>query len=121
FSIVGRFLEHPRVYAFGVGEGTRVYIGSADMMTRNTERRVEIACPVLDPAVRAQILRDMEIYRADNVKARTLQPDGSYVKADRPEGVPAVDAQAAFMERALSEAEAAALTPPAPERRPGLL
>ena len=121
FSIVGRFLEHPRVYAFGVGEGTRVYIGSADMMTRNTERRVEIACPVLDPAVRAQILRDMEIYRADNVKARILQPDGSYVKADRPEGAPAVDAQAAFMERALSEAEAAALTPPAPERRPGLL
>ena len=122
FSVVGRFLEHPRIYAFGVGEETRIYIGSADLMTRNTERRVEIACPVLDPAVRDQILRDMETYRADNVKARVLLPDGAYVRTPRPEGAPAVDAQAAFMERAMAEAaQAAAQTPAAAERRPGLL
>ena len=110
FSIVGRFLEHPRIYAFGVGEGTRVYIGSADLMTRNTERRVEIACPVLDPAIRAQILRAIGIYQADNVKARVLHPDGSYSRVERQEGAPAVDAQAAFMGQALERP---------PGRRPG--
>ena len=92
FSIVGRFLEHPRIYAFGVGEETKLYIGSADLMTRNTERRVEIACPVLDPAVRRQIRHYVELYCSDNVKARVLQPDGSYTRVERPEGVPAVDA-----------------------------
>ena len=121
FSIVGRFLEHPRIYAFGVGEGTRVYIGSADLMTRNTERRVEIACPVLDPAIRAQILRAIGIYQADNVKARVLHPDGSYSRVERQEGAPAVDAQAAFMEQALEEAsQTTAQAPTASERRPGL-
>ena len=121
FSIVGRFLEHPRIYAFGVGEGTRVYIGSADLMTRNTERRVEIACPVLDPAIRAQILRAIGIYQADNVKARVLHPDGSYSRVERQEGAPAVDAQAAFMGQALEEAaQAAAQAPAVPEHRPGL-
>lgn len=54
FSVVGRFLEHPRVFAFGAGEDASMYIGSADFMTRNTERRVEIACPVLDPAIRGR-------------------------------------------------------------------
>ena len=122
FSIVGRFLEHARVYAFGVGEGARVYLGSADLMTRNTERRVEIACPVLDPTVRGQILHDIGVYLADNEKARMLLPDGSYAKADRQPGDPAVDAQAVFMEEALAEAaQAAASVPRTPERSPGLL
>ena len=120
FSIVGRFLEHPRIYAFGVGEETKLYIGSADLMTRNTERRVEIACPVLDPAVRRQIRRYVELYCSDNVKARVLQPDGSYTRVERQEGAPAVDAQAALMEEAEREALAAVHAPPAPERRPGL-
>ena len=122
FSIVGRFLEHARVYAFGVGEGARVYLGSADLMTRNTERRVEIACPVLDPTVRGQILHDIGVYLADNEKARVLLPDGSYAKADRQPGDSAVDAQAVFMEEALAEAaQAAASAPRTPERSPGLL
>ena len=120
FSIVGRFLEHPRIYAFGVGEETKLYIGSADLMTRNTERRVEIACPVLDPAVRRQIRHYVELYCSDNVKARVLQPDGSYTRVARQEGAPAVDAQAALMEEAEREALAAVHAPPAPERRPGL-
>ena len=121
FSIVGRYLEHPRIYAFGVGEETRIYIGSADLMTRNTERRVEIACPVLDPAVRRQIRHYVELYCSDNEKARVLQPDGSYTRVERPEGAPGVDAQAALMDEAEREALAAAQAPPAPERRSGLL
>ena len=121
FSIVGRYLEHPRIYAFGVGEETRIYIGSADLMTRNTERRVEIACPVLDPAVRRQIRHYVELYCSDNEKARVLQPDGSYTRVERPEGTPGIDAQAALMDEAEREALAAAQAPPAPERRSGLL
>lgn len=121
FSIVGRFLEHPRIYAFGVGEETRLYIGSADLMTRNTERRVEIACPVLDPAVRRQIRHYVELYCSDNVKARVLQPDGSYTRVERPEGAPAVDAQAALMEEAEREALAAVQAPPVQERKRSLL
>ena len=121
FSIVGRYLEHPRIYSFGVGEETRIYIGSADLMTRNTERRVEIACPVLDPAVRRQIRHYVELYCSDNEKARVLQPDGSYTRVERPEGAPGIDAQAALMDEAEREALAAAQAPPAPERRSGLL
>ena len=121
FSIVGRFLEHPRIYAFGVGEETRIYIGSADLMTRNTERRVEIACPVVDPEVRRQIRRYVELFCADNVKARVLQPDGSYVRVERAEGTPALDAQAVLMDEAERESLAAVQAPPVPERRPGLL
>ena len=121
FSIVGRFLEHPRIYAFGVGEETKIYIGSADLMTRNTERRVEIACPVLDPAVRRQIRHYVELYCSDNVKARVLQPDGSYTPVERPEGAPAVDAQAALMDEAERESLAAVQAPPVQERKPGLL
>ena len=121
FSIVDRFLEHPRIYAFGVGEETKIYIGSADLMTRNTERRVEIACPVLDPAVRRQIRHYVELYCSDNVKARVLQPDGSYTRVERPEGTPGVDAQAVLMDEAEREALAAVQAPPVQERKPGLL
>ena len=122
FSVVGRFLEHPRIYAFGVGEEASLYIGSADLMTRNTERRVEIACPVLDPAVRRQIKHYVELYCSDNVKARDLQVDGAYAPVPRPEGAPAVDAQALLMEEISAEAASAAARPAAPqERRAGLL
>ena len=122
FSVVGRFLEHPRIYAFGVGEEASLYIGSADLMTRNTERRVEIACPVLDPAVRRQIKHYVELYCSDNVKARDLQVDGAYAPVPRPDGAPAVDAQALLMEEISAEAASAAARPAAPqERRAGLL
>ena len=122
FSVVGRFLEHPRIYAFGAGAETSVYIGSADLMTRNTERRVEIACPVTDPAVRRQIKHYVELYCSDNVKARNLGVEGTYTPVPRAEGAPAVDAQAALMEEAELEAASAAARPaPAPESRNGLL
>ena len=119
FSIVGRYLEHPRIYAFGVGEGTRLYIGSADLMTRNTERRVEIACPVVDPDVRRQIRQYVELFCSDNVKARNMGPDGSYTPVPRQEGAPAVNAQAALMEQAVREARAVANAPAPQEKRGG--
>lgn len=79
-SIVGRYLEHPRVFVFGKGEKTKIYIGSADMMTRNTEKRVEVACPVYDEAVKKRLLHQLKVMLADNVKAREMAEDGTYHK-----------------------------------------
>ncbi|MGB8451117.1 MAG: polyphosphate kinase 1 [Anaerocolumna sp.] len=78
-SIVGRFLEHSRIYSFGERQNARIYISSADMMTRNTEKRVEIAMPVLKQALSFRIFDMLTIMLSDNVKARVLQPDGSYI------------------------------------------
>ena len=76
-SIVGRFLEHSRIFCFGCGSDLKIYLSSADWMTRNTENRVEIACPVLDDALRTRLLNILDILLADNVKARELQSDGT--------------------------------------------
>ena len=97
-SVVGRYLEHPRIFSFGTGKDQKIYIGSADMMTRNTEKRVEVACPVLDGQIRRQINHDLKIMLSDNVKARIMQKDGTYMK--RTGGIKAVDSQAVFMEEA---------------------
>ena len=97
-SIVGRYLEHARIFSFGTGAEQKVYIGSADMMTRNTEKRVEVACPILDDGIRRQINHYLKIMLGDNVKARVLLSDGSYVKKKAAE--PLLDSQAAFMEEA---------------------
>ena len=78
FSIVGRYLEHSRIYQFGRGENADLYISSADFMTRNTERRVEIACPVLDSWCRKRLFHIIEELQRDNVKARELKPGGAY-------------------------------------------
>ena len=77
-SIVGRFLEHSRIYIFGRGEHARVYIASADFMTRNTLRRVEVASPVYDPDIRARILDMFDTMLRDNVQAREMGADGLY-------------------------------------------
>ncbi|WP_300963451.1 polyphosphate kinase 1, partial [Faecalibaculum rodentium] len=77
-SIVGRFLEHSRIYIFGPDEDMEMYISSADFMTRNTERRVEIAAPVTDPALRSRILAYFQSLLKDNQKRRELLPDGTY-------------------------------------------
>ncbi len=95
-SIVGRYLEHSRIYIFGK-EDPEVYISSADFMTRNTTRRVEVAAPVFDPDIRARVLRIFATLMKDNVKARVQLADGTYVRARR-EGEP-LNAQEAFMER----------------------
>ncbi|MGN0144948.1 MAG: polyphosphate kinase 1 [Clostridium sp.] len=79
-SIVGRFLEHSRIYSFGNGEDQKIYISSADFMTRNTEKRVEVACPILDDKLKARINDMIEIILKDNVKARELKSNGEYTK-----------------------------------------
>lgn len=99
-SIVGRFLEHSRIYCFGQNEDTRLYISSADIMTRNTEKRVEIACPVLDENVKKRIIDILEVQLHDNVKARILQSNAEYAKRSGSEYT-AVDCQTYFMEEAL--------------------
>ncbi len=137
-SIVGRFLEHARVYAFGV-DSDMIYLSSADMMTRNTVRRVEIACPirspeirrrlheildammtrntehrveiafpVLDPTCRALVHEYMGMQLRDNVKARSLTSDGTWVPVERAEGEKPFNSQEALLERAYRNAEAAA-------------
>lgn len=72
YSVVGRFLEHHRVYQFGKGDDAKVYISSADFMTRNVRKRVEVACPVLDPSVKKRVLEFMDIMFKDDVKRREL-------------------------------------------------
>ena len=106
-SIVGRFLEHARVYAFGV-DSDMIYLSSADMMTRNTEHRVEIAFPVLDPTCRAMVHEYMGMQLRDNVKARSLTSDGTWVPVERAEGEKPFNSQEALLERAYRNAEAAA-------------
>ena len=110
-SIVGRFLEHSRIYCFGEGESERMYISSADFMTRNTQRRVETACPIYDSAVRAKLNGIMDLCLMDNVKARELHADGSYSPVHG--GEERFDAQQLQMDRAI---DAAAEPEPAPER-----
>ncbi len=82
YSIVGRFLEHSRIYVFGKPPECQVYISSADFMTRNTERRVEVAVPVENPIEKKTILDYFAHLLADNTKRRQLMPNGQYVKID---------------------------------------
>ena len=90
-SIVGRYLEHSRIYIFGKGAREEMYISSADFMTRNTVRRVEVAAPIYDAALRDRLRSMFRTQLADNVKAREQQPDGSYTYVLHEE--PAVNAQ----------------------------
>lgn len=98
-SIVGRYLEHPRVFLFGQGAEQKVYIGSADMMTRNTEKRVEVACPIYDESIKKRLARSLNVMLADNVKARVMQANGTYQK--KSVGEKTVNAQEIFMKEAL--------------------
>lgn len=79
-SIVGRFLEHGRIYQFGRGESAEYYISSADLMTRNLNRRVEVACPVYDAQLQEQLRWILESQLRDTAKAGVLLPDGSYCR-----------------------------------------
>ena len=96
-SIVGRFLEHSRIYWFGNGGEEEILVGSADLMPRNIDRRIEVLFPVRDPAIRRH-LRDtvLETYLRDDAKARLMQPDGAWLRAEPGDGEP-VDAQAALL------------------------
>ena len=102
-SIVGRFLEHARIYCFGRGEEEEMYISSADMMTRNLNRRVEIACPVSDPDLRQMLREIIKTELEDNVKASEMLPDGTYRRKANG-GLP-TDSQVVFMEKSLHSGE----------------
>lgn len=106
-QIVGRFLEHARIYAFGE-EADTICLSSADMMTRNTERRVEIAYPVTDPACRRIVRHFMELQLADNVKARQLTSEGTWGRVERAEGDPEVNCQEVLLAEAYEAAREAA-------------
>lgn len=83
-SVAGRFLEHGRIYQFGRGDDAEYYISSADLMTRNLNRRVEIACPVHDMRLRKQLRWFLEAQLHDTAKASLLLPDGSYCRKRSP-------------------------------------
>lgn len=99
-SIVGRFLEHSRIYCFGTGENSSLYLSSADLMTRNTEKRVEIAFPIEDPILKKRIMFMLSIMLNDVVKARKINDKGDYEKVIR--GVDLIDSQNYFMHNDLS-------------------
>ncbi len=102
-SIVGRFLEHPRIYCFGKGiDDVKIYIGSADMMTRNTEKRVEILVPIFEKTIKSQILDIVDVINSDNVKARKIAPNGELRKIFKAQDSPDVDSQAYFLNQAQS-------------------
>lgn len=106
-SIVGRFLEHSRIYIFGREERRRVYISSADFMTRNTERRVEVAAPLLDRAIADRAVEIFETCLRDNVKAREQDSEGNYFRVKPAEGEPRLNSQIYFYEQAYKAAEQA--------------
>ena len=103
FSIVGRYLEHSRIYIFGKGNAAKIYIASADFMTRNTLRRVEVAAPIYDKHIREQILFMFEKIMQDNVQARELNSDGNYSRVEN-DGEK-INSQELFFDKAYEQAQ----------------
>lgn len=105
-SIVGRFLEHSRIFIFGREDSEqKIYIGSADYMSRNTVRRVEVAAPIEDERLKKRIRNMFSVLMSDNVKARVMLPDGNYVHVERKEGEEALNSQEYFYEEAYRRLE----------------
>ena len=99
-SIVGNFLEHSRIFYFENGGSPRIFMGSADWMPRNLDKRVEIVFPVEDEALKEAVYHILEVELEDNVKAHILQPDGTYEKQDK-RGKVLVDSQRQFCQEAV--------------------
>jgi polyphosphate kinase len=99
-SVVGRFLEHSRAFCFANGGALEVFIGSADWMPRNLDRRIEAVAPLEEPAHRQMVLHSIELMWRDNQQAWDLRGDGSYVRRAAAPGEPPVTAQTALMEMA---------------------
>ena len=112
-SIVGRFLEHSRIYLFGTGEREKIYIASADFMTRNTLRRVEVAVPVYDKDLRMQLNEMFITMLSDNQQAREMQNDGTYKRVVSDSA--ALNSQEWFFEQAYAQKEEVPGTPAAKE------
>ena len=102
-SIVGRFLEHSRVYYFQNGGAEEVFLGSADLMRRNLSHRVEIIFPVEDARLVRRLKNILKVYLADEAKARYLQPDGSYVRSPQQKAPLALNSQAEFIGLGIDE------------------
>ena len=103
-SIVGRFLEHGRIFYFENNGSPEVYLGSADWMPRNLDRRVEILFPVEDPELKRRVMHILDVQLQDNVKAQELLPDGKYRKISK-RGKTPVSAQKQFCEEAIEMAQ----------------
>ena len=120
-SIVGRYLEHSRIYSFGEGADARIYIASGDFLTRNTERRVEVGVRVDDPRIARQLRDILDLQLRDTVNARVMLPDGSYAKVKPAEGQPPVDSQMAmygYFQHAFEQIDPPGLDRPQPKPQP---
>jgi polyphosphate kinase len=105
-SIVGRFLEHSRIYYFGNDGRPDLYLASADWMPRNFYRRVEIAFPIESPLLREEVINEiLPRFLTDYVKARELQADGRYIRLKPEEGAPRSQAQLQFREHSRRQAK----------------
>ena len=102
-SIIGNFLEHARAFVFTAGDEEEYYLGSADWMPRNLEKRVEVVFPVEDELIKKEIKHYLEIQLKDNVKSHIMQPDGSYYKPKT--GKEKIEAQALLCEEARKSAK----------------
>jgi polyphosphate kinase len=98
-SIIGRFLEHSRIYYFRNGGNELVYVGSADLMPRNLNRRVEVLFPIEDGRLVRRLERILDKYLEDEAGVRIMQPDGSYVRPPRHGGKKQTNSQAWFLKR----------------------
>ena len=105
-SIVGTFLEHSRIFYFENGGNPEIYMASADWMSRNLDRRVEIMFPVENARLKKEVKHILDVQLADNVKAQLMQPDGSYRKIKNAPDMPQVEAQQIFCEEAQEKAKA---------------
>jgi polyphosphate kinase len=113
-SVLGRFLEHSRIYCFENGGSPELFTGSADWMERNLDRRVETIAPVRDPALCRELVEILDVYERDNATAWDGLPDGTYVRRRPAEGEPARESQAEFIRRTDAQAaHATAARPPA--------
>ncbi len=125
-SIVGRFLEHSRVFYFNNDGAPEIFIGSADLMPRNLDHRVEVLAPVESDPLKAELLGILQTYLSDNVQARDLGPDGVYRRRS-PDGDVVIDAQRILIERAAAESEVGLqqggteVSPPSPYGRVDLV
>ena len=97
YSVLGRFLEHGRIYRFDNGGAPELFIGSADWMRRNLDRRVETIAPVADPTLKAELTAILDVYENDNGTAWDLQPDGSWIRRQPRDGAPLRASQEVFM------------------------
>ncbi len=105
-SIIDRYLEHARIFHFHQGGDSKVYIASADWMTRNLEKRIELMIPIEDDPLKRRLIRILEAYFQDNTQASRILPDGTFQRLERPKGRKAFRAQEHFHHQARSAAKA---------------